>query len=40
MFFKISYSIKEELIHVTQTQLEGGDEKKWYGMSHPVQFSW
>ncbi len=39
MFFKISYSIKEELIHVTQTQLEGGDEK-WYGMSHPVQVSW
>ena len=28
MFFTISYSIKEELIHVTQTQLEGGDEKK------------
>ena len=31
MLFKISYSIKEELIHVTQTQFAGGDEK-WYGM--------
>ena len=26
MLFKISYSIKEELIHVTQTQFAGGDE--------------
>jgi hypothetical protein len=27
MLFKISYSIKEELVHVTQTQFAGGDEK-------------
>jgi hypothetical protein len=26
MLFKISYSIKEELIQVTQTQFAGGDE--------------
>ena len=31
MLFKISYAIKEELIHSAQTQFAGGDEK-WYGM--------
>ena len=31
MLFKISYAIKEELIHSAQTQFAGDDEK-WYGM--------
>ena len=31
MLFKISYAIKEELVHSAQTQFAGGDEK-WYGM--------
>ena len=31
MLFKISYAIKEELIHSAQTQFAGGDEK-WYCM--------
>ena len=30
MLFKIAYSIKEELIQVTQTQFAGGDEMVWH----------